>query len=74
MKDHLKEKYENSCFVFLEKEQPNFMQQLWDCVKLTNFFWAAWNLYNAPTAPWRYDFVKFRLDMDAKMDEVRYAE
>jgi len=50
------------------------MVQLWDCIKLTNFFWAAWNLLNAPDTPWRYQYVKFRLDMDARMEEIRYGQ
>ncbi len=40
----IKEKYQNSFENFLEKELNSFINQLYVCALLNNFFWGVWCL------------------------------
>ena len=44
MREGLRQKYQNSTKLFIEREYLNFEKQVWDCSLIHNFLWGVWAL------------------------------
>ena len=44
MREGLRQKYQNSTKLFIEREYLNFEKQVWDCSLIHSFLWGVWAL------------------------------